>query len=180
MITPHRDAILVRKVVGRKPERCQARLIHQLIAHPCCPAWVSALRRLQTGDISTNLTNGRGICRRPSPRMALERCLPRRARTVQPKHSWPCPLWSRNTSKTNKYVSSERRRSRQMALVSLVPKRKGRHTAQTHGIPAGKAHSERSGIANVYSCCVPAAPFHYDLLSPAGRLYTHATTSGLG
>jgi hypothetical protein len=47
-----------------------------------------------------------------------------------------------------------------MALVSLVPKRKGRHTAQTHGIPAGKAHSERSGIANVYSCCVPAAPFH--------------------
>ena len=47
-----------------------------------------------------------------------------------------------------------------MALVSLVPKRKGRHTAQTHRVPAGKSLAELSGIANVYSCCIPAAPFH--------------------
>ena len=131
-------------------------------------------------DISTNLTNGKVICRRSSPRIALERCLPRRPRTVQRKHSLPCPLWSRDVSKSNTYASSERRRCWLMALVSLVPQRKGKHTAQTHCVPAAKSQAEPSGIANVYSCCVPAAPFHYDLLSPARRLYTHATTSGLG
>ncbi len=47
-----------------------------------------------------------------------------------------------------------------MALVSLVSERKSRHTAQTYHVPAGKSQAELSGIANVYSCCVPAAPFH--------------------
>ena len=85
MIAPHRDAILIRKVVGRKTKRCQVRLIHQLIVHPCCLAWVSASRRVQNRDISTNLTNGRVICRRSSPRMALKRCLPRRPGTSSAK-----------------------------------------------------------------------------------------------
>ncbi len=68
-----------------------------------------------------------------------------------------------------------------MAPVSLISEKKSKHTAQTHGIPAGKSQAELSGIANVYySSCVPVAPFTYDLLSPARRLYTHATTSGLG
>jgi len=74
-------------------------------------------------DISTNLTNGKVICRRSSPRIALERCLPRRPRTVQRKHSLPCPLWSRAVSKTNTYASSERRRCRHMALISPVSER---------------------------------------------------------
>ena len=46
-----------------------------------------------------------------------------------------------------------------MALVSLVFE-KTRHTAQTYRVSAGKSQAELSGIANVYSCCVPAAPFH--------------------
>ena len=69
-----------------------------------------------------------------------------------------------------------------MALFSLVSEKKSKHTAQTHRVSAGKSQAELSGIANVYSCCVPAAPFHMtcDLLSPARRLYTHAATSSLG
>ena len=45
-----------------------------------------------------------------------------------------------------------------MALVSLVFE-KTRHTAQTYRVSAGKSQAELSGIANVYSCCVPTAPF---------------------
>ena len=47
-----------------------------------------------------------------------------------------------------------------MALVSLVSEKKSKHTAQTHRVSAGKSQAELSGIANVYSCCVPTAPFH--------------------
>ena len=51
-----------------------------------------------------------------------------------------------------------------MALVSLISEKKSKHTAQTHCVSAGKSQAELSGIANVYSCCVPAAPFHiFDL-----------------
>src|SRR4249919_3078760 len=56
----------------------------------------------------------------------------------------------------NTYASSERRRCRHMALVSLVFE-KTRHTAQTYRVSAGKSQAELSGIANVYSCCVPTA-----------------------
>lgn len=161
MITPHRDAILVGKVIGREPESCQARLIHQLIVHPCCLAWVSALRRLQNRDISTNLTNGRVICRRSSPIIALARGLPRRPCTVQRKHSSPCPLWSRDASKTNRYARPPNGGGVSLWRSSaLVSGRKSRRTAQPHRVPAGKLQAELSGIANVYSCCVPAAPFH--------------------
>jgi len=47
-----------------------------------------------------------------------------------------------------------------MALFSLVSEKKSKHTAQTHRVPAGKSQAELSGIANVYCCCVPTAPFH--------------------
>jgi hypothetical protein len=68
-----------------------------------------------------------------------------------------------------------------MALVSLVFEKKVGTPRRLTAFP-GKSQAELSGIANVYSCCVPAAPFHMtcDLLSPARRLYTHATTSSLG
>jgi hypothetical protein len=45
-----------------------------------------------------------------------------------------------------------------MALVSLVRERKCKHTAISPR-SAGKSLAELSGIANVYSCCVPVAPF---------------------